>query len=183
MSAPTALYPVLDKQPESASRVPLLVFSEVQSCPFFRQELQLRLNDLAKDPEAAGGTPHQSTRYSQGRSSPTSQIMLWPSYKPRVTAAEGNSNQWLCSLPRTVDSGAGADPHCLSGALFPPSPLCLQSAARNQGGCPASKAFSLCRHSWGQEVGSGAEEPGAQFGLRTFFLRSQTQFCVPFERK
>jgi hypothetical protein len=32
-------------------------------------------------------------------------------------------------------------------------------------------------------VGSGAEEPGARFGLRTFFLHSQTQFCVPFERK
>lgn len=34
-----------------------------------------------------------------------------------------------------------------------------------------------------QEAGTRAEEPGAQFGLRIFFLRSQTQFCVPFERR
>lgn len=87
------------------------------------------------------------------------------------------------ALRPSLDSGTVADPCCLSGALFHPGPLCLQSAAQSQVGCPASKVFSLCRHSWGQEVGSGAEELGAQFGLRTFFLRSQTQFCVPFERK
>lgn len=111
--------------------------------------------------------------------------LLRPSYKPGSQQQRGSQTNGSAAFPgqRTADSGAGADPRCLSGALFPPGPLCLQSAARSQGGCPASKAFSLCRHSWGQEVGSGAEEPGAQFGLRTFFLRSQTQFCVPFERK
>lgn len=45
------------------------------------------------------------------------------------------------------------------------------------------QAGRLCRHGRGQEVGTGAEEPGAQFGLRTFFFHSQTQFCAPFERK
>lgn len=47
----------------------------------------------------------------------------------------------------------------------------------------ASEASRLCIHSEGQEVRTGAEEPGVGFGLRTFFLHSQTWFYVPFERK
>lgn len=168
MSVTVAPYPVLDKGLESTFHVSLLVLSEVQPCPFYR----------VKDPEATAGTRALST--PQGLPDP-----LHRSDCGSVTSCGHSSRGEVKStaLQPSLDSRTVADPRRLSGVLFRPGPLCLQSAAQSQVGCPASKAFSLCRHSWGQEVGSGAEEPGAQFGLRTFFLRSQTQFCMPFERK
>lgn len=150
----------MDKQPESASCVPLLVFSEVQSCPFYRQELQLRLNDLVKDPELQEEPHIRALATPQGAPIP----LLRSCCRPAIHQGHSSRGEVKSmALKPSLDSGqrTGADPHCLSGALFPPGPLCLQSAAWSQGGCPASKAYSLCRHSWGQEVGSGAEEPGA----------------------
>lgn len=179
MSGTAAPHPLLDKQPEW-SRVSLRVFSGVQSCPFYRQELQLRLNDWERTQKLQQEPHIRALTNPQGVPVPLLRSGCGP------VVSQGHSSRGEVkpmALQPSLASRAVADPHCLSGAPFPPGPLCLQSAARSQAGRPASQAFSLCRHSWGQEVGSGAEEPGAQFGLRTFFLRSQTQFCVPFERK
>lgn len=62
-------------------------------------------------------------------------------------------------------------------------PLPARAQGRGGGSHLQSPQALQTRLGGGQEVGTGAEEPGAQFGLRTFFLHSQTQSCEPFERK
>lgn len=90
------------------------------------------------------------------------------------------SNQLLQSAPWSMVEPAPVP-------VFVPSQPTLsvgtEPERRARLGGPTSKSCRLCRHSWRQEVGTGAEEPGARFGLRTLFLHSQTQFCVPFERR
>lgn len=86
-------YPVLDKQLESTFHVSLLVFSEVQSCPFIG----------FKDPKATTGTPTSEPsvlpRDFQIHFTDEAVAQL----QAMVTAAEGKSNQQLCSPPWTAE--------------------------------------------------------------------------------
>ena len=126
-------------------------------------------------PQSPGSSPQLSTPSAVFRSSPT--IMA-----RGETSRPGESNQLLRSAPREMQTGLGGGLSAVSTpASFPLGPLC-QWPWSGWGLCLLKPTGSVDmvagRGVQGQEAGTGAELPGAQFGLRTFFLCSQTQLYV-----
>lgn len=107
---------------------------------------------------------------------------LWQEVRPQ---RPGESTQ-LRSAPREMQAGLGGGLSAVSmPTCFPLGPLCWWPWS-GWGLCllkPTGSVDTVGGGGGGQEAGTGAELPGAQFGLRTFFLHSQTQLCVPFERQ
>lgn len=177
----------------SRSRIPLILRGETAA---------ERLSDLVKvsrAPQAGDVTGSGRPSLRARAPNPASQHSLWLPTGISTTTLPGGlelstlwvgpqgagdvrrrsavpGRRWTWSLPRLPG------PHPCS--LPPAHSVCgVEPGHRAWVGCPPPKPAASADTVGGQEVGSGVEESGTQFGLRTFFFHSQTQSCVPFERK
>ena len=129
-------------------------------------------------PQSPGSLLQLSTPAAVFCSSPT--IMA----RGETSETRGVNPTQKCS-PGNAGGAGGWTVCCVHAHMLPSGPTVL--VALVWVGVVPLETYRLCGHGrgWrgGQEAGTGAELPGAQFGLRTFFLHSQTQLCVPFERQ
>lgn len=129
-------------------------------------------------PQSPGSSLQLSTPPAVFCSSPT--IMA----RGETSETRGvNPTAQKCS-PGNAGGAGGWAVCCVHAHILPSGPTVL--VAPVWVGVAPPETYRLCgrgRGLGGQEAGTGVELPGAQFGLRTFFLRSQTQLCVPFERQ
>ena len=126
-------------------------------------------------PQSLGSSPQLSTPSAVFRSSPT--IMA----RGETSKTRGIKPTAQKCSQGNADGAQGWAVCCVHTRVLPSGPTL--SVALVWVGIVPPETYRLCGHGWrrgvqGQEAGTGAELPGAQFGLRIFFLRSQTQLYV-----